>query len=76
MKIALAQLNYLIADFEGNRQKIITSIHKAKEQGAELVVFSELSVTGYYPHDLLEKKEFILKAIDTVREIAAQCTGI
>jgi predicted amidohydrolase len=38
----------------------------AKNSGAELVVFSELSVTGYYPHDLLEKKEFIAKAGEAV----------
>jgi NAD+ synthase (glutamine-hydrolysing) len=76
MKIALAQLNYRIGDFTGNAGKMIASIEKAKESGADLVVFSELSVTGYYAHDLLEKKEFIQKAGETVREIAAHCTGI
>jgi len=62
MKVAFAQLNYTIGDFEGNSAKIIQHIEKAKNDGADLVVFSELSVTGYYPHDLLEKKEFIQKA--------------
>ena len=76
MKIALAQLNYHIANFEENSEKIISSIRKAKEEGAELVVFSELSVTGYYPHDLLERKEFIDKAEQTVMKIAANCQGI
>jgi NAD+ synthase (glutamine-hydrolysing) len=76
MRIALAQLNYRIGDFEGNAGKINASIEKAKELGADLVVFSELAVTGYYPHDLLEKKEFILKAEESIREIALHCRGI
>jgi len=76
MKVALAQLNYMIGDFEGNADKIIRNIEKARNQGADMVVFSELSVTGYYPHDLLEKKEFIEKAEETVRKIAGHCRGI
>ena len=76
MKVAFAQLNYTIGDFEGNSAKIIANIKKAKTEGADLVVFSELSVTGYYPHDLLEKKEFIQKAENTVAKIAKFCQGI
>lgn len=76
MKVAFAQLNYTIGDFEGNSGKIIRSIEKAKNKGADLVLFSELSVTGYYPHDLLEKKEFIQKAEEAVAKIAESCVGI
>lgn len=76
MKVAFAQLNYTIGDFEGNSQKIIANIHRAKTGGADLVIFSELSVTGYYPHDLLEKKEFIAKAEVALENIAKQCVGI
>lgn len=76
MKVALAQLNYTIGDFEGNSAKIIANIEKAKSERADLVVFSELSVTGYYPHDLLEKKEFIQKAEKAVLNIAKHCTEI
>lgn len=76
MKVALAQLNYRIGDFEGNRDKITGAISGAKALGADLVVFSELAVTGYYPHDLLEKKEFVEKAEKTIMEIAACCKGI
>nr|WP_319272913.1 NAD+ synthase [uncultured Draconibacterium sp.] len=76
MKVALAQLNYTIGDFEGNVSKIIAEINRLKEADVDLVVFSELSVTGYYPHDLLEKKEFIAKADDAVTEIAKHCHGI
>lgn len=76
MIVAIAQLNYTIGDFEGNSNKIIEQINRAKTDGADLVIFSELSVTGYYPHDLLEKKEFILKAESAVSKIAESCIGI
>ncbi|HNX56402.1 MAG TPA: NAD+ synthase [Prolixibacteraceae bacterium] len=76
MKIAIAQLNYHIGNFEANTSKIIEHIGKAKAEGAELVVFTELSVTGYYPHDLLERKEFIEQAEVALNNIAKSCTGI
>lgn len=76
MKIALAQLNYHIGDFEGNARKITKAIHRAKEGGASLVIFSELSVSGYHPLDLLEKKEFIAKSEETILKIAGECRGI
>jgi len=76
MKIALAQLNYHIGNFELNSSKIIDCIRKSKDEGAELVVFSELSVTGYYPHDLLERKEFIEQSHQTLQHIASHCIGI
>ena len=76
MKIALAQLNYHIANFAENTSKIIANIEKAKTGGADLVVFSELSVTGYYPHDLLERKEFIGQVYQAIGQIAGHCTGI
>ncbi|MBS1610232.1 MAG: NAD+ synthase [Bacteroidetes bacterium] len=59
MKIALAQQNYHIGDFEENRKKIIEGIERAKKDGADLVVFSELSVCGYPPRDFLEFEDFI-----------------
>ena len=59
MKIALAQLNYLIGDFEGNLSKIVDAVHRAVEQGSDLAIFSELSICGYPPLDLLERKDFI-----------------
>lgn len=76
MKIAIVQLNYHIGNFEANTSKIIEHIGKAKAEGAELVVFTELSVTGYYPHDLLERKEFIEQAEVALNNIAKSCTGI
>ncbi len=76
MKIAIAQLNYHIGNFALNTSKIIDCINKSKVAGADLVVFSELSVTGYYPHDLLERKEFIEQSYQAIDEIAACCNGI
>ncbi|MDD2303350.1 MAG: NAD+ synthase [Prolixibacteraceae bacterium] len=76
MKIAIAQLNYHIGNFEKNTSKIIENIRKSKAEGAELVVFTELSVTGYYPHDLLERKEFIEQSEEALNQIAAHCIGI
>jgi NAD+ synthase (glutamine-hydrolysing) len=76
MKIALAQLNYHIGNFELNSEKIISHINRAKQSGADLVVFSELAVTGYYPNDLLERKEFIANAEKAVHRIARNCLGI
>ena len=76
MKIAIAQLNYHIGNFEENTSKIIDYIGQSKAGGAELVVFTELSVTGYYPHDLLERKEFIEQSEEALHQIAAHCIGI
>ena len=76
MKVAIAQLNYTIGDFAGNTEKIVREIEKSKSEGVDLVLFSELSVTGYYPHDLLEKEAFIRKAEKAVNKIALSCEGI
>ena len=73
MKIALAQQNYHIGNFEDNTRKILEGIRRAKEAGADLVVFSELSVCGYPPRDFLEFEDFIAKcyaAIDRIKEEA------
>ena len=69
MKIALAQQNYHIGNFEDNTRKIIEGIKKAKEQGADLVVFSELCVCGYAPGDFLEFPDFINKCYEAIDQI-------
>ncbi len=76
MKITIAQLNYHIGNFEGNKALIINAIRKAKAAQADLVIFSELSIPGYPPLDLLDRQEFIEKCNRTVAEIAEQCYGI
>ena len=73
MKIALAQQNYHIGNFEKNRQRIIEGITWAKQQNADLVVFSELCICGYPPRDFLEFDDFINKcyeSIDLIRQYA------
>ncbi len=76
MKIALAQLNYHIGNFEQNTEKIIQAIHHAEEAGADVIVFSELSVCGYPPQDLLEQADFIQSTEKAVATIAGTCTRI
>ena len=69
MKIALAQQNYHIGNFEQNARKIIDAIKWAKAHGADLVVFSELCVCGYPPRDFLEFNDFINRSYATVDAI-------
>jgi NAD+ synthase (glutamine-hydrolysing) len=76
MKIYLAQLNYHIGNFESNTKKIIEEIKKAKSHNVDLIIFSELSICGYPPQDLLEHKDFIDKCSRSVQKIAGECTGI
>lgn len=76
MKIALAQLNYHIGNFDSNTAKIIDAINKAKQNGADLVVFAELAVCGYPARDFLEFKEFIGLCEEAAGKIAAACADI
>jgi NAD+ synthase (glutamine-hydrolysing) len=76
MKIALAQLNFMVGDFEGNTRKILDHIAKARAGHADLVVFPELCVCGYPPRDFLEFGDFIKKSEEAVAVISKSCTGI
>jgi NAD+ synthase (glutamine-hydrolysing) len=76
MKIALVQYNYHIGNFEYNAEKIIKGITLAKEQGADLAVFSEMSVCGYPSGDFLEFNDYINKCYQTVDLIREHCSGI
>ncbi len=76
MRIALAQINFTVGDIDGNAEKIVGALAHGRERGARLVVFSELSLTGYPPRDLLLKSDFVkaqLRALDRVRRA---CTHI
>jgi len=78
MKIFLAQQNYHIGNFAANTEKILSAIREAKNQGGELIVFSELAVCGYPPRDFLEFEDFIeqcMLAIDQIR-LAADTIGV
>jgi NAD+ synthase (glutamine-hydrolysing) len=76
MKIALAQQNYHIGNFEHNTRKIIEAIHWAKQQGADLVVFSEQCIPGYPARDFLEFSDFINKCYEAVDIIKQQADTI
>lgn len=69
MKIALAQLNYTIGDFEGNLQKKRAAIDQSVQDGAELIVFSELSICGYIPKDTLDYDSFIRRCAAAVESL-------
>ena len=69
LKIGMAQLNPIIGDIDGNVAKIIDTIHRAIDENIELLVFPEMTITGYLPQDLLFSKHFIadnLKGLDKV----------
>ncbi|NBD38876.1 MAG: NAD+ synthase [Verrucomicrobia bacterium] len=74
MKVGLAQINTIVGDLPGNRKKILTAYEELAGEGADLVVFPELAVTGYPPRDLLFKSSFVpdnLKSLDVI----ARSTG-
>ncbi len=75
MRIALAQINPTVGDFVGNRKKIIEFAARAEGQGADLVLFPELSVCGYWPADLLEKRDFLERARQSLAAIAEATAG-
>ena len=76
MKIAIAQLNYHIGNFSDNVRKIVQHISKARDEGADLVVFAELAICGYPPRDFLEFEEFIDRCELSLSEIAKESHGI
>jgi NAD+ synthase (glutamine-hydrolysing) len=76
VRLALAQINPIVGDLEGNRRLILDRLAEAKGQGAELVVFPELAVTGYPPEDLLLRPGFIRAAEDSVEQIAREARGV
>ncbi len=75
-RIALAQINTLVGDIEGNVGKIEAGIRRAREVGADLVVFPELAVTGYPPEDLLLKPAFLQANMAAVLRLAQATQGI
>ena len=73
--IALAQLNPVVGDLEGNAERAFRAWQDAKAAGADLVVFSELFITGYPPEDLILKPAFQEAAMASVEALAARCRG-
>jgi NAD+ synthase (glutamine-hydrolysing) len=76
MRLALAQMNTVVGDLDGNRERIVARLEEAREAGADLVLFPELATTGYPPEDLLLRPGFLRAAAKTLDEVAAETTGI
>src|SRR5688500_748521 len=76
MRVALAQINTVVGDLDGHRERILSALGEARAAGADVVVTPELAVTAYPPEDLLLRPAFVRAAEESTREIAAACTGI
>jgi len=76
LRIALAQVDCVVGDLEGNREKILSSLGGAREANADLVVLPELAVTGYPPEDLLLRPGFVRAARESLDAIAGATDGL
>ncbi|HEY6776624.1 MAG TPA: NAD+ synthase [Thermoleophilaceae bacterium] len=76
LRVALAQVNPTVGDVRGNARLIADHISRARDEGAGLVVFPELSLSGYPPEDLLLKTDFLDAVASALEELAAQTHGI
>jgi len=76
MRIALAQMNPVVGDLDGNRERILAWLGDARDAGADLVLFPELAVTGYPPEDLLLRPGFLRAARASLDAIAAATEGV
>ncbi len=75
MRIALAQLNYRIGDFDANADAIVAAVGKAASLGAEIVVCAELALCGYPPLDFLDYPAFIRRCEESLLSVATRCAG-
>jgi NAD+ synthase (glutamine-hydrolysing) len=76
MQLALAQINTVVGDLDGNRDRILHRLEEARAAGAELVLFPELAVTGYPPEDLLLRPGFLRAAARSLQDVATATIGI
>jgi NAD+ synthase (glutamine-hydrolysing) len=76
MRLALAQMNTVVGDLDGNLERITVRLEEARDAGAELVLFPELATTGYPPEDLLLRPGFLKAAAKTLDAVAAKTKGI
>jgi NAD+ synthase/NAD+ synthase (glutamine-hydrolysing) len=76
VKVALGQINPTVGDFAGNGKKIIAYAAEARERGASLILFPELSICGYPPRDLVERASFVEHNRQTAEHIASETQGI
>lgn len=76
MKICIAQQNYHIGNFEENTNKILCAIDEAKKQGADIILFSEMSVCGYPARDFVEFNDFIEQCYQSIEKIKKAADNI
>jgi NAD+ synthase (glutamine-hydrolysing) len=76
MRLALAQINTVVGDLDGNRERIVGALAEAKGAGADVVLFPELAVTGYPPEDLLLRPGFVRAAQEAAEAVARESRGI
>ena len=76
MRIGLAQINPLVGDLSGNAAKVRQVLARASGEGADLLVFPELTICGYPPKDLVLKHGFVAEGLERVRELAADCRNV
>lgn len=76
MKIALAQINPTIGDFRQNTEKMLGFVEKAKGLTCDLIIFSELVISGYPPRDLLERRDFVAANLGHLHKLVESVTGI
>ncbi len=69
MRIAVAQINPTLGDFDSNQEKVLDYISRSKERHCQLVVFPESTLFGYHPFDLLERPELVKKQLKSLRNI-------
>lgn len=75
LRVAMAQLNPIVGDLKGNREKVLDTIRQAKARGADVLAFPELMLTGYPPEDLLCRIQFIEDNLRSLDEVVRACTG-
>ncbi len=76
LRAALAQINTTVGDLEGNATKVIDYCERAREMGADLVAFPELTITGYPPEDLLLRQRFIADNLLALQRVVKSVRGI
>ena len=75
IRVAIAQINTIVGDIKGNSKKIKRNIKKAHDNHADIVVFPELTITGYPPEDLLYRHDFIEENLTALNKIAKYSKG-
>jgi NAD+ synthase (glutamine-hydrolysing) len=76
LRVALAQMNSMVGDFDYNANKIKNHLKQARKMGADVILFPELAVTGYPPEDLLLKDSFLKQSHKTLEKIAPHTRGL